>query len=103
MDTETVNEILHEAIDKRLVVKFSYKWRSRVVEPYLIGIHEEEDEAMLRGFQIEGESESGGIPDWRLFRLTNISSLKITDREFEPRRDVYEPGDPDMKEIIHRL
>jgi predicted DNA-binding transcriptional regulator YafY len=103
MDIEEVNEKIQQAIEDKLIVRFSYKWRTRVVEPYLIGVHEEEDELMLRGFQTEGESESGGLPDWRLFRLTKISGLKITKQEFEPRREIYEPNDPDMKEVVHRI
>ncbi len=103
MDLEEVNKKLRQAIEDELIVRFSYKWRTRVVEPYLIGVHEEENELMLRGFQIEGESESGGLPDWRLFRLAKISGLKITEQEFKPRREIYEPNDPDMKKVVSRI
>ncbi len=103
METAEIEEKLIEAIEQEKIVSFSYQWRSRVVEPYLIGVHEEEDEKMLRAYQVEGESESGGLPDWRLFRLQQISRLKVSDENFTPRREEYEPADPDMKEISHRL
>jgi len=67
-----------------------------VVEPYLIGVHEDEDELMLRAVQVAGESKSGGLPDWRLFRLAEMKKLKITDRHFEPRLEEYEPKDPEL-------
>jgi len=101
--SEEIEEELIKAIDNEQIVSFSYKWRSRVVEPYLIGIHEDEQEKMLRAYQVEGESESGGIPDWRLFRLGKISNLQLKDKSFTPRYEEYEPADPEMETIIHRL
>ncbi len=103
METSEIEEKLIEAIEQKKIVSFSYQWRSRVAEPYLIGIHEEENEKMLRAYQVEGESKSGGLPDWRLFRLDQISRLKLKDENFTARYEEYEPADPDMKEIIHRL
>lgn len=103
MEIEKIQEELTEAIDEKQMINFSYKWRNRVVEPYLIGVHREENEKMLRAYQVEGESESGGLPDWRLFRLQKISGLQIKGENFTPRLEEYEPADPEMEEIIHRL
>lgn len=99
----TNEELLCEAIDEERVVTFNYNWRYREVEPHLVGIHEEEGEPMLRCFQVDGESISGGLPDWRLFRLRRMSNLEITEESFEPRRTQYRPSDPDMSSIICRL
>ncbi len=96
MEISEIREALCLAIEERKVVKFSYKWRNRVIEPYLVGMHKDEEELMVRSFQLRGESESGGIPDWRLFRLSQISSFEKTDETFEPRLQEYEPQDPEL-------
>jgi len=89
-------ELLCQAIEKRRMVTFQYHWHFREVEPYLVGTHEEEGEMMVRTFQVGGESESGGLPDWRLFRLERMSDVNVTDECFQPRRSQYEPNDPDL-------
>jgi predicted DNA-binding transcriptional regulator YafY len=100
---ETNEELLCRAIDEQKVVTFNYNWRYREIEPYLVGIHEDEDEPMVRCFQTDGESVSGGLPDWRLFRLRRMSNLEITDESFEPRRTQYKPTDPAMSSVICRI
>mgnify|MGYP006431148283 CR=1 FL=1 len=95
-NNRTVRELLCQAIENRRVVTFQYHWHFREVEPYYLGTHQEEQELMVRTFQIGGESESGGLPDWRLFRLGRITDLSVTDESFEPRRTQYEPNDPDL-------
>lgn len=94
MGVSELREKICSAIRDRRIIEFSYKWRSRVVEPYLVGVHHEEQELMVRSFQIEGESESGGIPDWRTFRLRKISGFERTEKKFDPRMEEYEPQDP---------
>jgi len=103
MSVKSVEDRLCEAIDDRRVVTFNYNWRYRKVEPYFVGEHDGEDESMVRTFQVAGESVSGGIPDWRLFRLRRISNLVITEESFSPRRAQYEPNDPDMSDCVCRL
>ncbi len=96
MEIEKRVATICEAISERQIIEFNYQWRSRVVEPYLVGVHEDEEELMLRAVQVAGESKSGGLPDWRLFRLNEMKKLKVTDRRFEPRLEEYEPKDPEL-------
>lgn len=97
MTGEQTNQgLLCQAIEEDRVVAFNYNWRFRKGKPYLVGTHKDEDELMVRVFQTGGESISGGLPDWRLFRLGRISNLKLSGKNFRPRRSQYEPNVPDL-------
>ena len=100
---QTNQELLCHAIEEERVVTFNYNWRVREGEPYLVGTHKDEEELMVRVFQTGGESISGGLPDWRLFRLGRISNLELSDESFRPRRSQYEPNDPDLLEPVCKV
>lgn len=80
-------EPLLTAIRERRLVSFHYQGHDRVVEPHACGIVAG-GEAVLHGYQIGGNSASGGLPGWRTFSVSKIGALKITEERFAgPRPD----------------
>jgi len=86
-----------DAIHKRRLLRFRYAPGLRVIEPYAYGANEAGHE-LLRGYQIEGESESRER-GWKLFRVDEISELTTLDDEFAGPRLGYMRNDPSMTVI----
>jgi predicted DNA-binding transcriptional regulator YafY len=78
-----MNELLVTAIRERRVVEFDYDDLRRVVEPHTLGVLEGREE--LLGYQVDGESRSGRIPDWRRYLVETIENLRVLDRRFRSR------------------
>ena len=74
---------LAQAIRERRVVEFDYQRRHRVVEPHTLGVLDGVEE--LLGYQTGGESRSGGVPDWRRFRVRAIQNLQLLSQRFGSR------------------
>jgi hypothetical protein len=66
----------------------------RKVEPFTLG-RGAFNELLLRGYQTGGHSRSGGLPGWRLFPLSGISGVTLTEESF-PARPHYRHPDPAM-------
>lgn len=95
----TISSLLTDAIDNRQIVTFRYNGHYRGVEPFTLGrMHN--GTLQLSGFQITGSSESGGIPDWRLFDTRKITNLEIHEENFAGNRRGYNPRDSRMSRII---
>ncbi|HEV7642472.1 MAG TPA: hypothetical protein VGO50_00895 [Pyrinomonadaceae bacterium] len=89
------------AIGKCSVIKFSYKGKQRVVEPYLCGLSNA-NKYVLLGFQTGGHSSTNKF-GWKLFELLNISHLEITETEFNvsgAERLRYDPVDRRIKKTF---
>ncbi|MFN3967252.1 MAG: hypothetical protein ACK4JE_06115 [Endomicrobiia bacterium] len=81
-----MNNLICEAIKYRRVIKFTYEGHERIVEPHTYGIHKDTGNEVLSAYQIGGYSSSGKVPYWRLYIVSKISNLQITDENFlEPR------------------
>jgi hypothetical protein len=80
MNTATIEQ----AIKTKAIVEFNYKGHQRVVEPHVLGISK--GDLQILGYQVGGTSSSGGIPEWRRFDLSGMTSLAIADRKFPGRR-----------------
>lgn len=85
----TVKEVLAKAINHRKLVTFYYENKKRIVEPYHYGMLGEK--LQLHCFQVEGDSESGGIPQWRNFQLTLIKKPHIQSKSHFSIRTSYHP------------
>lgn len=72
------------------------KRRSR--EPYRYGRNELGHE-LLRGFQRRGYSRSGGSVGWKLFRLTEMTDVQVTDEPFGGHR-AHGYSDLAMREVF---
>lgn len=68
------------------------------MEPFCYGISTAGNE-VLRGYQIDGYSESGNPVGWKLFRVSEISNFQITKTNFQNNRPFYNPNDSKMTRI----
>lgn len=93
-----MNQTLFSAIRLRKIISFYYNGGTRNVEPYCYGISTAGNE-LLRAYQIGGYSQSGKSVGWKLFRVSNISNLKVIDKSFENIRPEYNPRDSAMTTI----
>lgn len=72
------------AIEAKKLLSFTYSDLPRVVEPHVYGI--QDGIAEFLGYQIQGSSSSGRLPNWRRFKVHLIQNLRILDEEFPGRR-----------------
>lgn len=86
------------AIQGRNLIEFYYKNLHRIVEPFTVGVNTRHND-VLSAYQVRGESEKDDIPCWRLFKIDDISSLRILDERFNGNRFDYRKGDSRMIRI----
>lgn len=72
------------AIQNKLIVEFMYNGKRRIVEPHIIGRCN--GKIQVLGYQIEGQSSSGALPQWRRFEVPIITRFHITDQCFDGPR-----------------
>ncbi len=93
---------LARAIQNRRVLTFHYDGRPRVVEPHAYG-RTSDGVPVLHGFQIGGESASGGLPGWRTFRAADITGLTIKEETFPGPRTGHVEGRPRLDPVWAEL
>ncbi len=101
MDLIGLKDGICQAIDKRVVIRFNYKNKSRVAEPYLCGLSNA-NKFVLLAFQTGGHSSTNKF-GWKLFELPNISRLEITETVFNvsgAERLRYDPVDKRIKKTF---
>lgn len=89
---------LKRAVQERLVVRFTYDGRPRVVEPHAYGIGPD-GEPVLHGYQTDGESVSGGLPGWRTFAARRIVDISLTTERFPAARPDHVEGRPRLNPL----
>lgn len=93
--------VLVEAIESRREVSFTYDGQPRTVQPAAVGIHVSTGNAILRGYQVAGTSNSRAVPLWDLFLLEKIEGgLVVEDSVFTADPPNYRRGDKHMG-VIH--
>lgn len=75
---------IEQAIRSKSIVEFTYRGNRRIVEPHVLGVIG--GILQVLGYQTDGSSSSGGIPEWRRFELSRISKLSVTRDSFPGRR-----------------
>ena len=83
---------LCQAIAQRRAIELRYHRYARIVEPYVYGAGRDGVER-IRCYQIAGDSDSGEMTGWKLLRVDEIVSLRLTDslaRRY--RMDAYSPA-----------
>lgn len=95
-----MNNQICDSIKGKNIIEFLYEGGNRVVEPHCYGIHKQTENEVLCGYQISGYSQSGNIPDWRLYDVSKITGLKITEKIFSKPRQYYNPNDKRMSKIF---
>lgn len=81
-----VDRRVRQAIEDRRLLKLSLYGKVRILEPHDYGIRR--GERQLLGYQIAGDSSSGGLPDWRWIRLAYAEDVEILEATFPGRRPV---------------
>ena len=98
MNTKTL-DILREAVEGRKRVKFWYSGGWRTVEPFLVGDHKSTGNTLLSAWHFDGFTESHKEPAWRLYTVSRINSLEVTDEEFHSDREGFNRSDSRMRLI----
>ena len=83
-----IHHELCRAINSRLKVKVKYKEDKefRTVEPHDYGVLEGKTQRKLLTYELEGESRSGGLPDWREFEVAGIRQIIVLSERFSGTR-----------------
>lgn len=95
-------ELIKQAIANRLVIRFQYNGKERVVEPQTYGISTTGNE-LLRGYQPGGGGKLATSSQFRLFEVAKIANLTVTDEQFPGARPEHNPQDSAMTEIFATL
>jgi predicted DNA-binding transcriptional regulator YafY len=93
---------ISRAIGARLLLQFTYNNSPYLVEPYLVGKNELNQDC-LRAWQLKSPKEFLSDDAWDCFTLSEISDLKILDKQFTNKRPGYDPYDNTMKRIYYRI
>jgi predicted nucleotidyltransferase len=72
--------LLHDAIDKRRIVRFVYDRHVRIAEPHVLGTKNGRLQILM--WQTGGQSSSGSLPDWRRFFVDQLSGVEILSDTF---------------------
>ena len=80
------------AISSRQLIELYYHGGFRLVEPFCLGVLMlgDADNESLLCYQVSGHSEFGDTAGWKLFRFSEISNLKASDRIFTGVRSGYD-------------
>lgn len=79
-----LQELIKKSIEDKAIVRFFYGGHQRVVEPHVLGTSG--GVMQILGYQIEGSSGSGTLPEWRRFDLQKIVGMEVTGKTFSGRR-----------------
>jgi len=94
-------DLLCRAIADKHIVQFKYDGRTRIVEPFCCGTSVSEN-FVLRGFQIRGTDKTKPFC-WRLYELSEMSQLSITQHSFKGKREDYNLEDTAITKIFCRI
>ena len=97
-----MKNLIINAIQNRRLLEFTYKGHLRIVEPHTFGVFGNGNEILV-SYQIDGTSDSGGVPDWRPFTFSKIQDLKILNETFSGTRNGYKKGDKRFQMIYKDL
>jgi hypothetical protein len=97
-----VKKKIVSAITKKIVLRFIYNGRERVVEPQTYGVSKTGRE-ILRARQIGGSSFSGESRIAKLFNVEKICALAKTQKHFASALPQHNPNDSAMTKIFATL
>lgn len=80
-------ELLNNAIDQKLLVKFNYDTCQRLVEPHILG-ETNKGNLILKAYQIAGSTKRSKVPCWGSFTIGKIKDLELVETSFEKRPSV---------------
>jgi hypothetical protein len=91
--------IFCEAIRERRLVRFTYHGWPRVIVTAAHGAHVTTGNAVVRGYQVDGQSSSRKTPFWSLFRVHEMEQVALLDDLFEDDPAGFVKGDSDI--VVH--
>jgi len=95
-----MNPAISDAIRNRKVLRLTYNWGYREVEPHCYGVNDNGHE-LLRCYQTSGDSKSNEPQGWKIFRVDEITQIAATQTSFAGPRPDYRPGDKAMTRQIY--
>ena len=98
-----MNNDICKAIKNKSVIEFSYKGHKCVIEPHCYGILKSTNNEALCAYQIGGYSSSGEKPSWRLYLISEMSEIVVTNKRFENSRLGYKINDSRMSMIFCQI
>ncbi|HTX87123.1 MAG TPA: hypothetical protein VMC41_03625 [Candidatus Nanoarchaeia archaeon] len=73
-------ENLKEAIKEKRQIKINYNSQGiRTILPAALYYHQHTGKLLVDAFQINGYSESGEVPGWKIFEVDKIFQLSLTE------------------------
>lgn len=98
-----MNNDICKAIKNKSIIEFFYKGHKRVVEPYCYGVLQSTNNEALRAYRVGGYSSSRKKPPWRLYIISEMSEIVVTNKQFENSRLGYKTNDSDMSKIFCQI
>ena len=95
-------ETICAAVNSKRLIEFRYHGSFRAVEPFCLGVvipsKQVNNEALLC-YQVGGHDELGEPAGWKLFRLSEISDLKVIKENFAVSSRGYNPNNVTMTSV----
>lgn len=95
------DQLLRTAIASRRLIQFDYENYLRIAEPHDYGVIGGEKQLLI--YQIDGESRSGTIPNWRLVRVAAMNRVQILSKEFAGGRSIPSGKHKKWDQLIARV
>jgi len=95
----SVKTAICSAISPGRLIEFYYRGGTRLVEPFCLGKIAPGDEGSLLCYQVSGYAKFGDPVGWKLYRLPEISRLKVINQNFAGDRPDYDPDNLQMTTI----
>lgn len=92
-----MNSNIIQAAQNQQLLRFHYDGGVRVVEPHCYGQTTKGNEA-IRAFQVRGHSSTGTL-GWKMFKLSEATSMEVLEEVFENPRSDFKRGDKGMSVI----
>ena len=93
-----MEKVICTAIERRLILQFSYKGVTSAVEPHALG-YSKSDKLTLCAWQLSGGSGVG----WRDYIVSEMISLSTASEHFDTPRPDYHRNDTTMTQILCQL
>lgn len=102
-DLDKMNlEVIFEALENTQLLIFQYDGRDRVVAPFVVGVSSGGN-ALLRGYQLEGNSRSGKGAGWRVFQIRKMEVVDNHQDYFNPEEFDFDRTYPWTHRVLKML
>lgn len=102
MQDKSVHKLIILAIQQRAIVNFTYNGLLREVEPYIFGLFEN-NQLILSGYQVGGESASHDVPAWKTFYVNKIKHFIVSKKKFFYNNEQYNPNDHQFIQMFAKI